>query len=194
MRVLWVCNAMPSYIAKRIGSEQNAGGGWIDGLGEAMDCSRDIEFAICANYQQSSTSIFKTMWGNGSVFYGFRKAEIQSHKYDDTLDELFKQIIWEFSPDILHVFGTEYAHALAAVKAFAAPQQTVVHIQGMISFIARHYTGMLPPGVVNSWTFRDLIRHDNIRNQQKKFYARGEFEKETFKRAGFITGRNMQQH
>lgn len=189
MKILWVCNVIPSYVSKCIGLEGNSGGGWIECLGEAMDGNPEIEFALCANYQQSAADIYKAFWGNGSIFYGFRKARIQNHEYDDTLEGLFRQIIQEFSPDILHIFGTEYAHALAAVKAFGNPQRTVLHVQGIISIIARHYTGMLPPGVVNGWTFRDLIRHDNIRNQQKKFYARGEFEKETFKRAGFITGR-----
>lgn len=189
LKILWVCNVIPSYVSKCIGLERTEGGGWIECLGEAMDDNPDIEFALCANYQQSTTSIFKAFWGSGSIFYGFRKAKVQNHEYDDTLEGLFKQIIQEFSPDILHVFGTEYAHALAAVKAFDNPKRTVLHIQGIISVIARHYTGMLPPRVVNSWTFRDFVRHDNILNQQKKFYARGEFEKETFQRVGFVTGR-----
>lgn len=189
MKILWVCNVIPSYVSKSIGIEKNTGAGWIDELGIAMDNDPDIEFALCANYQQSDMNIYKTAWGHGSVFYGFRRAEVRNDKYDDTLDSLFQQILQEFSPDILHVFGTEYAHALSAVKAFANPQRTVVHIQGMISFIARHYAEMIPMRVVKGWTFRDLVRHDNIWNQQKKFYARGEFEKETFQRVGFITGR-----
>ncbi len=189
MKILWVCNAVPSYISKSIGLEVNSGGGWIDGLGAAMDSDPDIEFALCANYQQSVTSIFKTTWGNESVFYGFRKAEIRNYKYDDTLDKLFQQILQEFSPDVLHVFGTEYPHALAAVKAFGNPQRTIVHIQGMISVIAVHYRAMLPSRIAKGWTFRDLIRHDNIVSQQKKFYVRGAFEKETLQRAGFLTGR-----
>lgn len=189
MKVMWISNVIPSYISQSIGLGANTGVGWIDELGTVMDNDSDIEFALCANYQKSDTNIYKTTWGHGSVFYGFRKAEVRNDKYDDTLDILFQQILQEFSPDILHVFGTEYAHALSAVKAFGNPQRTVVHIQGMISFIATHYTEMLPPRVAKGWTFRDLVRHDNIWNQQKKFYARGEFEKETFRKVGFITGR-----
>ncbi len=86
MKILWVCNVVPSYISKSIGLEVNTGGGWIDGLGAAMDSDPDIEFALCANYQQSDANIFKTKWGHGSVFYGFHKTEVRDYKYDDTLD------------------------------------------------------------------------------------------------------------
>ena len=66
---------------------------------------------------------------------------------------------------------------------------TVVSVQGLISFIAQHYTAGLPRRVVNGYTFRDLIRRDNIRWQQKKFAKRGEFEVAALKKAKHIIGR-----
>lgn len=189
MKVLWVCNAIPACVAEGAGLKEKTDGVWLEGLARFADQDSDIEIAICANYQGGTSDILKASWGQKSIFYGFRNREREPHRYDSSLDGIFQRIIRDFSPDILHLFGSEYAHALAAAKAFGNPQRTVLHIQGLISVCAGHYADRMPDRIVRRWTFRDMVRRDNILMQQKKFYARGEFEKETFQKVGIATGR-----
>ena len=54
--------------------------------------------------------------------------------------------------------------------------KTAVSIQGLCHVCAERYTDGLPPGAVYSFTFRDLVRMDNIRLQRRKFALRGEIE------------------
>ncbi|MDE7429592.1 MAG: glycosyltransferase family 4 protein, partial [Lachnospiraceae bacterium] len=51
------------------------------------------------------------------------------------------------------------------------------------------YMADLPVKVQRKSTFRDRVRKDSIRQQQKKFEKRGEYEIEALKRVGHIAGR-----
>ena len=90
---------------------------------------------------------------------------------------------------MIHVFGTEFPHALAAVRAFGKPERTLVGIQGLCYKIAEVYMAKLPEAVCGRATFRDLVRRDSLRRQQEKFFIRGEREKEVIRLAGHVTGR-----
>ena len=100
------------------------------------------------------------------------------------MEERFREILEDFQPDILHVFGTEFPHALAAVRSFNRPERTLIGIQGLCGEIARVYMAGLPEKVQKQVTFRDLVRKDSIRQQQKKFLQRGEQEALAIKGCG----------
>lgn len=84
------------------------------------------------------------------------------------LEKELELIINDFDPDILHVFGTEFPHALAAIKVFDQPERTLVGIQGIISAIAKVYMADLPVKVQRKSTFRDRVRKDSIRRLTEK--------------------------
>src|SRR5699024_3583617 len=108
------------------------------------------------------------------------------------LENKFYDLLTDIQPDIIHVFGTEYAHALAmmhAVKKASLQLKTLINIQGLCTFISRHYYAFLSPSVIHSYTIRDFLRHDNIFQQRKKFEKRGKHEIEALKIADHIAGR-----
>ena len=105
------------------------------------------------------------------------------------MEAAFREIFLDFQPDMIHIFGTEFPHALAAVRAFGKPERTLIGIQGLCGEIAKVYMAGLPEAVQRKVTFRDFIRKDSIRQQQEKFIRRGENEAETIRNCGNITGR-----
>ena len=100
-----------------------------------------------------------------------------------------ESIIGQFRPDMLHIFGTEYPHALAAAKAFNRPERTLVGLQGIMSACADAYFADLPEKVMKRFTFRDWLKRDNIQEQQEKFALRAEHETQLLRIAGHVTGR-----
>ena len=90
---------------------------------------------------------------------------------------------------MLHIFGTEYPHALAAAKAFNRPERTLVGLQGIMSACADAYFADLPEKVIKRFTFRDWLKRDNIQEQQEKFALRAEHETQLLRIAGHVTGR-----
>jgi glycosyltransferase involved in cell wall biosynthesis len=65
----------------------------------------------------------------------------------------------------------------------------VVSIQGLCSVYAGHYAEGVPYSVQKEYTFRDLIRKDNILQQQEKFVLRGNLEVKALQKARHVIGR-----
>ncbi|MBP3737003.1 MAG: glycosyltransferase family 4 protein [Lachnospiraceae bacterium] len=199
MRVLWVCNVIPTAFAREFGMKVNWGGGWIDGIFErtkrepdlksATGEERLIELGVCmplsAKYAELTTQL------DGVTFYGFKENMDAAERYDPQLEVRFKKILDDFSPDIVHIFGTEYPHTLAMTRAFEKPKKTLIGVQGVCSEIAKVYMADLPYVVQHAKTFRDRYRRDSLKEQQEKFRLRAQMEKEALEKTGHITGRTM---
>lgn len=160
-------------------------GGWLTGLSEDILKQDDIELGICFPLGREKHMISGTV--NGLAYYGFPWKS--PYRYDPAGEAYLKEIIDDFQPDVVHIFGTELPHSLAITNAYRRPERTVIHIQGLSSFIAIHcYAGLSDP-ILRRHTFRDFIRRDSIRQQKKKFEKRGIFEIQAFQNAGHVTGR-----
>ena len=181
IRVLWLCNAIIPQVSEKLNVNTGTGGGWLNQLSDIFDKRDDIELCIVAPFLQGDELAHIT-FGNKSEFYGFPKKIHEPWIYDDSVEGVFARILAEFKPDLVHIFGTEFPHTLSMVRAFNNPDKTIIHVQGIISAIAKHYTAFLPEKVVKRYSFRDFIKRDNIEKQQDKFALRGEYEIEAIKK------------
>ncbi|MBO4845243.1 MAG: glycosyltransferase family 4 protein [Lachnospiraceae bacterium] len=194
MKILWLCNVIPPVIAKQLNTETTVKEGWIDAALKRMlsDKDKDITLGICAPtdsldspYKKDALSIEDRQ----ITVYRFLEQTQTPWVYDKTLDVVFADVIADFTPDMIHIFGTEYPHATACAKAFKRPDRLLIGIQGVMRACAEEYCGGLPKDIVNSSTFRDRLKKDNIADQQTKFELRAGFEKQTLENAGHATGR-----
>ncbi len=204
MKVLWLCNIMLPAIAQELELPYSNREGWLTGIYERICREKKrngngmgIELGICfpmdegteeAMGRQEKQREFRL--GESGVFcYGFRENLAVPERYDAGLEERLKEILEDFKPDMVHIFGTEFPHTLAMVRAFGRPERTLVGIQGLCSACAEAYMADLPERVVRRKTFRDWLRKDGILQQQEKFRIRGEREKEALGKTSHITGR-----
>lgn len=127
--------------------------------------------------------------GKQVALYGFYENLKTPEKYDPALESRFTQILADFQPDLVHIFGTEFPHALAMAKVFGKPERTLVGLQGMVGECAKAYMADLPEAVQRRVTFRDIVRKDSMKQQQEKFRLRGERERELLAMCGHVTGR-----
>jgi hypothetical protein len=185
MKVLWLCNSIIPQVSVRLGISNGTGGGWLNQLSDIFDKIDDIELCVVAPFLQRDELVHIT-FGNKSEFYGFPKKIREPWRYDDSVEEVFAKILAEFKPDLVHIFGTEFPHTLSMVRVFNNPDKTIIHVQGIISAIAKHYTAFLSEKVVKRYSFRDFIKRDNIEEQKHKFTLRGEYEIEAIKKVGHV--------
>lgn len=185
IRVLWLCNAIIPQVSAKLDISTGTGGGWLNQLSDIFDKRDDIELCVVVPFLRGDELVHIT-FGNKSEFYGFQKKIREPWKYDDSVEEVFARILAEFKPDLVHIFGTEFPHTLSMVRAFNNPDKTIIHVQGIISAIAKHYTAFLPEKVVKGYSFRDFIKRDNIEEQKHKFELRGKYEMEAIKKAGHV--------
>ncbi len=184
-RVLWICNIMLPAIGQELHLPYSNREGWLSGIFERV-CSEDAPFTlgICFPFDTEQRLTVR-----GVECYSFKENLSAPEVYDAQMEQVFSRIFEDFKPDMIHIFGTEFPHTLAAVRAFHNPQKTLIGIQGLCNEIARVYMAGLPEKVQNQVTFRDLIRKDSIRQQQEKFIQRGKHETQAIRGCGNITGR-----
>lgn len=189
MKVLWLCNIMIPAIAKSLGLPYSNREGWLTGIYERMrqEEHEKIELGICFPVDKGCKSGRVHM--QTAVCYAFEEDLSAPERYAEDLEEEFRRILADFQPDMVHIFGTEFPHTLAMVKAFGRPERTLVGIQGLCFACAGEYMADIPEYVQNRVTFRDWLKKDSIKEQQEKFMLRGEHEIEALKMAGHITGR-----
>ena len=211
MRVLWLCNIMLPAFAKakgvpcsnregwltgcyeRItaGSALRAGEGWISAArhpasgaaGEADPVELGICMPVPAEMEECRAEI------DGAVFYGFHEDLNTPEVYKPELEERFAGILADFRPDLVHIFGTEFPHTLAMTRAFQRPERTLIGIQGVCTVIAEVYMAELPYQERRRRSFRDRVRRDSLKDQQKKFEQRAEHEREALRGTLHVTGR-----
>lgn len=188
MKVLWLCNTIIPQVSNELGIPIRKIESWMVQLSDYMDQNDKIDFYVCAPFYQSN-KIISIQWGLESSFYGFPVKNLKIYKYDSGLENVFQKILEKINPDIVHIFGTEFPHTLAMVKAFGNPDRTVIHIQGLVSFCSFHYLAFLSNKMVRRFTVRDFLRWDNILLQKKKFALRGKFETDAIKNVSHVMGR-----
>ena len=166
--------------------------GWLSGIfgqiaGRKDEEGKEIILGVCYPVERRGEEEQLTV--EGISCYGFCENLQNPEYYAADMERRFKEIFANFRPDIIHIFGTEFPHALAAARTFGKPERTLVGIQGLCNEIAKVYMAGLPEAVCRYRTFRDIVRKDSLMQQQEKFVCRGKNEIEVLRLTGHITGR-----
>lgn len=197
MRILWISNLVPRAAAEALGLPNIHKEGWVSALYESLISKNqnsipDIELIVAfpmsaKDAKRCGAGKFGVMCGDG--FYGFAEDTTKESVTDPMLEERFAYIFEDCAPDIVHIFGTEYPHTLAAARALGDPSRLLIGLQGICAKIAEDYTAHIPQEVAERSTLRDKLKKDSIIEQQKKFYVRAQNEKDAVMLAGHIAGR-----
>lgn len=193
MRVLWVCNIVLPAIAEKLNIEYSSREGWLSGAAQKMlnpEEESGIELGISFPCILAEKDFSVTLDNGAEVkCFAFDEDLKNPQRYDKNLEARFAEIIRSFEPDIIHIFGTEFPHTLACARAWGKPDRLLIGIQGLCSVIAEKYLTGIPKRAAGFATFRDILRHDSLKDQQKKFRIRGQNETAALKLTGNITGR-----
>ncbi len=165
--------------------------GWLTGCLERIKNQsgddKKIELGICFPARGEIASSSEVI--DGITYYGFSEDLDHPEIYDGTVENRFHVILDDFKPDVLHLFGAEFPHSLAMLRAFGNSARSLLGIQGLCCKIAEEYMAELPLEVQQSTTFRDRLKNDSILQQQEKYKVRAEHEREAIMLTGNITGR-----
>lgn len=187
MKVLWLINIPLPEASRIMNIEPSPFGGWLINASTYIAHKKEITLSI-AFPKPGATEVI-TFEGDNKTYYAFPPINNKTRNAIKNSNSLM-WILKKVKPDLVHIFGTEYAHTLAMVIACRENNiNTVISIQGLVSICAKHYKASLPMSTLNSFTIRDLIKHDNLIQQQKKFIKRGRLEIEALQHIQHIIGR-----
>lgn len=166
MRILWFTNTSSCY--KRGPANCYNGGGWISSLEIELKKKANVELGVC--FYADFVSELKKEEQDGTVYYILprpkksvryiietiiNKPEVTTYKHEKLAIPALVDIVNDFRPDIIQVFGSENIYGLIADHV-SVP--VVLHIQGILTTCLNAF---LPPFV--SWPM--YIRQDkSIRN------------------------------
>ena len=185
MKLLWLCNILPGEVKEKVTGKPGSGL-WMDHVLSDLRKIPDMTIRILAPNAAEVEGVLE----ESCSFAAFQTK--LPYEYLPELEQWFRKELKRYQPDVIHIWGTEYAHTLAMINA--AEQEglldhTAVSIQGLCSVYAGHYAEGVPVHVVYGATFRDLIRRDNIRRQQEKFARRGMLEGKALEKTRHVIGR-----
>ncbi|AOZ97462.1 glycosyl transferase GT4 family [Butyrivibrio hungatei] len=187
LKILWLCNIMLPAYAKAHGIPFSVREGWLTGCLEKLHNAKDNKITLAICFPFDKPDVKEEI--DGVTYYSFYEDLNHPEVYDGKLENRLHVILDDFKPDIVHIFGTEFPHSLALLRAFGNPDRVLLGIQGICGVIAKEYMADIPIDVQNSATFRDRIKEDSLLQQVEKYKIRAEHERECIMLAGNITGR-----
>ena len=184
MRIMWLCNMIPGPVQQDLTGKPGSGL-WVDHvLSDLLQNPGYSLRVLCRGPEEAQGSL-------GQLSYRVFREPVM-HRYPKELEEVFRQELSAFQPQVIHIWGTEYGHTLAMVKScrdLGLLEHTVISIQGLCGIYARHYAEGLPESLLYRFSPRDLLRLDNISFQRKRYIRRGSMEAQALALSRHVIGR-----
>lgn len=181
IKILWLVNIVFPEICKSLGIKETHIGGWLSAYRNILKSQEGIGLCILSPYDGDAVN---KIYSKNDIFYVFpRKWKKDKQK------SFFKEIYKDYTPDVIHIFGTEYSHSLLFVEANGC-KNVIVSIQGLISSCALYYSAG-----INNWSFiknislRDILKCDFVLFNKMTFYKRGLDEKKLISKIEYVAGR-----
>ena len=188
-RVLWITNSLfPEAIAILTNrpNQSKGSGGWLLGSAEEICKSGRIDLIVAsvAPFVKKLTRIK----GKEIVYYAIPCRK--ERKYHREFEAMWKIIVANEKPDIVHIHGSEFAHGLAFLRANTGIK-TFLSIQGLPSAIGDYFSrGLTFRQIFGNITPFDLLYAGSIYHQAARFKKYGAtIESEYYHRANVIIGR-----
>lgn len=194
IKVLWFTNTTSLY---NKGGHHYYGGGWIESLEELISNEPNIELAISFFHNSDTPKTTK----NKTIYYPIKRTSDKLNPFkklyknwfkpfnDKTELPKLKQVIDDFMPDVIHVFGTEGVFGLIQ-EEINIP--VVIHLQGLVNPILNAY---YPVGFSDSnFIYNKKYFLDNLLGKgpvftKRRFKHIAKREEHILQKAKYVMGR-----
>lgn len=198
MNVLWICNMPIPAIASDLGRTPLNVGGWLVGLLSVLKEQSNLKISICFPDDEvkeiTAGNVDNIDW-YAIPFrkpLGFRPITYVMRP-DKRLYKNMRTIVDRVNPDMLHVFGTELVHSSVAVDVFGKPEKTLVHLQGVLTYILMHAHAGIPEYVKRRMGIAELFK-GTINQQYRIMQERSKYERKLLTETCHIAGRTDWDH
>ncbi len=183
MRVLWFTNT-PSLATEPLTGKPTVGGGWIESLEKKMLEMPNVQMAVA--YPLKGDKVHTIELGQGR-YYGipaqtpsriqrWRERHLAELEPRDRQVGYYLEIVEDFKPDVIHVFGSERAYGLM-IPLLKVP--ALVWIQGNLTVYAKMW-------------FSDLTREDVKKYSKPQSFINGLSWVHKYRRAEKVAARERE--
>lgn len=200
MRVLWFSTNPACYEYSKSGNGGYNGGGWTSSLQHELTKQTGITLGVCfcMDGQPWKTEQREVTYYPIPNHKKKTKEKILDfiHYNDVSRDEIswsyylirFKEVITDFKPDVIEVFGSELYTGLATMAARELNVPCCLHVQGILSL---YMYSFLPPGMSElSYCLNQGIRKAYYKFQYLTYWRRSIYrEKKILQAVPHVIGR-----
>ena len=180
MRVLWIVNNLIPQASEAIGKSNSSSGTWLFEWSRRL-VDAGVNLAIACVYG----SEFRSFSNKGITFYLLPGNGKNMLFYTKKYEKLWKKIVSDFKPDLIHLQGTEYNHGLACMRSLPN-EKYVVSIQSFISKIKKvDFGGIDKKTILFNRTFKENFHLNGIFENHLIHNKNSRSEKEIMRRAQF---------
>jgi len=178
-------------------NSKKIGGGWIASLEAELAKYTNIQLGIVFKSKKEDAKSFKldkteyfpvsgTDHRSNSKLSGIIKR--WRHELDsETIVQRYVEIIDQFKPEIIHIFGTEFDHSLIVSKTTIP---CVIHIQGnLIVYMQKWYSGLTAYEIFKYSRKKFLLKGRGHFHEYFLFKKAAERERKVFQDCSFFMGR-----
>lgn len=197
MRVLWFCNVPLPVVWERMGARPPAGGGWMGALADALSGAHEVDLGIVSIGEGAEPAQFV----HGGVW--FWHASLSPGGSDRRIPRVMnrwmpsvairrslaigQEAIRRFSPDVVHVHGTEGPLGLLQESN---QQPFLLGLQGLMSAYAKEYADAVSPSdLVRDVLSPQFVRGVGLTHGRRQSWRAARREVQILSRARFVTGR-----
>ena len=182
MKILWLVNIIMPELAEHLGQKPSVFGGWLTG---AMNAVREAghELVICATEPRADVLCIDVSGVRYYIAPSGGIGEMEAH---------FRTILQQETPDVVHIFGTEFEQCMAMANC-SDLERTVVQIQGAMTRLKDVVYAGLPARLCRDNPLHKLLRRlhkggQSIDLQRQSFERRAAVEQQVLRRTKYIFG------
>lgn len=180
-KVLWVCSVVMPEFAQEFNIKPTVFEGWLEGMLQQLKEIVDIAlcFPIIDSWRKKDGEL------NGNKYYSF---SLTACEYSVDTEERFLEILNDYKPDVVHIWGTEYPHTLAMINAceeMGILDHVMINIQGLVEPCGIHYLDHVPYQYIK----KENECGNTLKKEQREFIVRGRFEREALCKVRHVIGR-----
>ena len=186
MKVLWTANLIPANLSDKLNISSEVLGGWVESMAKQLSKLGNLDLAIACKCEENLTFVEKM---DGVTYYSLNYSTPTDF---DKLVSVCTKIISEFSPEIIHIEGTEFLHSKAMLfAAKSANIPTVVSMQGILNGYYNYQCGNLQiDDMMFSKSLTEIFAGWILHLRKTKWFKpRMKAEKEIIENADYILGR-----
>ena len=186
MNILWTVNIIPAPAARKLSLNPTVLGGWIEAMLAILKSNHGLQITVaCKN---DETQPFDLTLDN----IRYISLDYSAGTSRQSLEEKCLVILDDVKPDIIHIEGTEFLHALA-MKNMAQKHgiPAILSLQGILNGQYNYQCGLLPMDDMLSFSsmtdfFAALILH---LRKTRWYRPRMTVERELLSDAEYVLGR-----
>ena len=186
MKVLWTANLIPANLSARLNLPSEVLGGWVESMAKQLSSRDGFELAIACKCEENLVFSEDV---DGVKYYSLGYSSSTDFS---SLVARCSEIISDFSPEMVHIEGTEFVHSkamLCAAKSLNIP--AVVSMQGILNGYYNYQCGNLQiDDMMFSKSLTEIFSAWILHLRKTKWFRpRMKSEKEIIENADYILGR-----